>query len=131
MENPEHLRPSSPDQTVIVVAEDEVMIRNIVRITLEAEGYFILAADDGEEALEIARKFPGTIHAVLSDVQMPKMDGLELRKRILEERPDTKVLLMSGYVDAAPGNLPFLRKPFTADILNERIKELLDSGASV
>src|ERR1041384_6601412 len=100
MENPEHLRPSSPDQTVIVVAEDEVMIRNIVRITLEAEGYFILAADDGEEALEIARKFPGTIHAVLSDVQMPKMDGLELRKRILEERPDTKVLLMSGYVDA-------------------------------
>jgi CheY-like chemotaxis protein len=66
-----------------VVVDDEVMIRNVVRIMLEKVGYFILAAHDGEEALHISRKFPGTIHAVLSDVKMPKMDGLELRERML------------------------------------------------
>jgi len=87
MEDPEHLRPSHPDQPVILIVDDDVMIRNIARITLEADGYFILAAHDGEEALHISRKFPGTIHAVLSDVMMPKVDGLQLRERILTEVP--------------------------------------------
>ncbi len=64
MEDPEHLCPSRPDQTVILVVDDEVMIRNIAQITLETVGYFVLAAHDGEEALHISRKFPGTIHAV-------------------------------------------------------------------
>ena len=130
MEDPEHLRPARPDQTVILVVDDEVMIRNVAHITLEADGYFILAAHDGEEALHISRKFPGTIHAVLSDVMMPKMDGLQLRERILKERPGIKVLLMSGYVDASPlSNVPFLAKPFDPAILKDRIRQLLTSAA--
>jgi ActR/RegA family two-component response regulator len=64
MEDPEHLHPARPDQTVILVVDDEVMVRNIVQITLEADGYFILAAHDCEEALHLSRKFPGTIHGV-------------------------------------------------------------------
>jgi two-component system, cell cycle sensor histidine kinase and response regulator CckA len=83
MENPEHLRPPLQDQTVILVVDDEVMIRNAVRLVLEGKGYFILTAHDGEEALHLSRKFPGTIHGVLSDVKMPIMDGVELRERIL------------------------------------------------
>ena len=125
MHGPEHLRPQNPDQTVILVVDDEVLIRNIARIILEAEGYFILAADDGEEALEMSRKFPGTIHGVLSDVKMPKVDGLELAATILLERPGIKVLLMSGYVDAPAENVPFLQKPFGPEVLKQRIRELL------
>ena len=56
MENPEHLRPTRPDQTVILVVDDEVVIRNVVRIALEQEGYYILASADGEEALHLSRK---------------------------------------------------------------------------
>jgi two-component system cell cycle sensor histidine kinase/response regulator CckA len=128
MEDPEHLHPARPDQTVILVVDDEVMVRNIVQITLEADGYFILAAHDGEEALHISRSFPGTIHAVLSDVRMPKIDGLELRERILKERPGIPVLLMSGYVDAPlPVDVAFLKKPFDPAALIDRIRELLAS----
>jgi CheY-like chemotaxis protein len=95
---------------------------------LEADGYFILAAHDGEEALHISRSFPGTIHAVLSDVRMPKIDGLELRERILKERPGIPVLLMSGYVDAPlPVDVAFLKKPFDPAALIDRIRELLAS----
>ena len=73
-----------------------MLILNIVRIVLESEGYFVLAANDGEEALNISRQYPGTIHALLSDVNMPNADGFQLREQILFERPGTKVLLMSA-----------------------------------
>ena len=56
------------------------MVRNMACIALEAEGYFVLAAGDGEQALSMSRQFPGKIHALLSDVKMPNLDGLELRK---------------------------------------------------
>jgi len=131
MENPDNLRPSRADQTVILVVDDEVMIRNIVRIQLEREGYFILAAHDGEEALHISRKFPGTIHAVLCDVRMPKMDGLELRERLLAERPGIQVLLMSGHLGSPPSNVPFLAKPFDPVVLIERIRQLLVSAPTI
>ena len=130
MEDPEHLRPARPDQTVILLVDDEVMIRNVARISLEADGYFILTAHDGEEALHISREFPGTIHAVLSDVNMPKMDGLELREWILKERPGIPILLMTGYADAAlPAGAAFLAKPFDPVTLKDRVRELLGSAA--
>jgi CheY-like chemotaxis protein len=54
MEDPQHLRPARPDQTVILIVDDEVMVQNVARITLEADGYFVLTAHDGEEALHIS-----------------------------------------------------------------------------
>jgi len=126
MPEAEHLLPTRPDQTVILVVDDDVMIRNVARITLEAAGYFILTAHDGEEALHISRRFPGTIHAVLSDVGMPKMDGMELRERILKDRPGIPILLMSGHADIPPSsNVPFLAKPFDPAALKDRIRQLL------
>ena len=120
MDNPEHLLPSRVNQLVILVADDEPMIRNIARIVLEREGYFILTAGDGEEALLLSRAYPGTIHLFLTDVEMPKLDGFQLRERLREERPDTKELLMSGQVHLA-GEKAFLPKPFGPDILKERV----------
>ncbi len=127
MQNPEHLRLSNSDQTVILLADDEVLIRNVARKVLQSAGYFVLAANDGEEALNISRQYPGTIHALLSDVNMPNLDGLELREQILFERPETKVMLMSGQAESPAKSIPFLRKPFGSSVLKERIHQLLDS----
>ena len=127
MQNPEHLRRSNSDQTVILLADDEVLIRNVARKVLQSAGYFVLAANDGEEALNISRQYPGTIHALLSDVNMPNLDGLELREQILFERPETKVMLMSGQAESPAKSIPFLRKPFGSSVLKERIHQLLDS----
>ena len=78
MKNPENLKPAHVDQTVILIAEDEVLVANIARIVLESDGYFILIASDGQDALFISRQYPGTIHLLLSDIKMPHLNGLEL-----------------------------------------------------
>ena len=125
-ETQEH-RPSNPDQQVILIAEDDVVVRNIARIVLEAAGYFVLSANDGADALNISRQYPGTIHALLSDVQMPNIDGLQLRDQILIERPEIRVLLMSAQLQSSAEDIPILRKPFSPSVLVERIRQLLHS----
>lgn len=81
---------------VILVAEDEMMIRNIVRHMMESEGHEVLTAADGAEALELSRNYTGTIDLLITDVVMPRLDGLSLIQRILEERPNLRILVMSG-----------------------------------
>ena len=130
MQDPAHLLPTNPDQTVILVVDDEVMVVNISRIALEGDGHFVLTAGNGEEGLDLSRKFPGSIHLLITDLQMPKMDGIELRKRVTAERPGVKVLLMSGKVDAPFEDCPFLRKPFHIAVLKESVRQLLASSAS-
>jgi CheY-like chemotaxis protein len=127
MNKPAHLLPPDANQVVILLVDDEPMIRNIARIVLEGEGYFTLSAADGEEALLLSRKFPGTIHLVLSDVSMPNMDGLQLRDRLGQERRATRVLLMSGQLVELPVEQPFLQKPFDLDVLKKRVREMLSS----
>jgi CheY-like chemotaxis protein len=113
MKNPEHLRPFRPDQPVILVAEDEVMVQNLVRITLEGAGYFVLTAHDGQEAIELSHQYTERIHLLITDVLMPRMDGYQLCEQILQERPGTAVLLISG--THHPGaRVPYLAKPFTS-----------------
>jgi len=124
MNDPAHLKPKHADQRVVLLAEDEVVVRNIVQIALEEAGYFVLAAGDGQEALSVSRVFSGTIHLLLSDFTMPKMNGLELTQRVLAERPNTPVLLMSGH-PPLQSQIPVLPKPFTADVLLMRVLELI------
>ena len=125
MNNPQNLLPGDASQLVVLIAEDELIVRNVARISLESEGYFVLVGDDGEEALTLSRQFPGNIDALLSDVRMPRLDGLQLREAMITERPGIRVLLMSGQVDAPTQDTPFLRKPFTPAILKERMRQLL------
>jgi hypothetical protein len=66
MEEPETLRPIRCDQSVVLVVEDDVMVRDFARVVLEGEGYFILTADNGEEAMCISRRYRGDIHVLLS-----------------------------------------------------------------
>jgi len=88
-----------------------------------------LLAADGEEALELSRRYSGDIHLLLSDVMMPRMDGLELVARLREERPTVPALLVSGKLSSEliEGNLAFdfLHKPFVPDQLRLKLEEIL------
>jgi PAS domain S-box-containing protein len=123
-------------ETVLVV-EDEPLVRAISVEALEMLGYRVLQAGNGEEALEVARGYSGTIHIVVSDVVMPAMGGPALVQRLRLERPHVKVLFVSGYTDDAivrqgvlePG-VEFLQKPFSLAALGRRIREILGARDS-
>ena len=120
-------------QPIILVADDEVMIRNLVTLLLQARGYVVLSASDGQEALELSRKYPGTIDLVITDVEMPRLNGMDLCAHLLEERPGIKAIVMSGAdmseITRQNINLPFLPKPFDGEALLARVRTIL--GAPV
>jgi PAS domain S-box-containing protein len=112
----------------VLVVEDEEVVRRLVRQVLEGEGYAVLVAQDGEEAIEIAAH--STIDLLLTDLTMPNVGGRELADRLRAEQPDLRVVYMSGYVeDGLTGALPpatsFLSKPFTFLELTEKVRELM------
>jgi CheY-like chemotaxis protein len=115
----------------ILVAEDEPAVRALVRDTLERQGYRVLEARDGGEALTIAHEYSGRIDLLLTDVAMPVLDGRELASRLRNSFTGLRVIYMSGYVDdvlrpteARIG--PFFQKPFTASALAQLVREVLD-----
>ena len=116
-------------QFVILLAEDDQLVRNVVRTTLTNAGYVVLDATDGAHALEVSRAYDGWIHVLLTDVIMPNMDGLELSNHITRERPGIKVLVMSGKPSgeslAVGLSMQFLRKPFLPKTLRERLSAML------
>jgi CheY-like chemotaxis protein len=114
-----------PDQLVVLVADDEPTVLDFVRMALEGAGYFVLAARDGEEALAVSRSFPGAVHAALSDVKMPRLDGPGMVEQLRAERPGVRVLFMSGQTDGSPlYGCSFLRKPFSPSQLREHVARL-------
>jgi len=128
IEIPKGPAPQAP--RVVLVAEDEVVVRNIVCFLLNHEGYQVLSAADGKEALELAREYNGTIDLLLTDVKMPHMDGVVLAARMIKDRPGIRVLLMSGKTssDIRDKNiqLPFLRKPFVPATFREKVRDVLN-----
>jgi CheY-like chemotaxis protein len=118
------------EEPVILVVEDEALVRDLIRYILETAGYAVLTAADGEQALQVSRTFPTTIHLLVSDLLMPKLGGMELSEQILRERPAMKVLLLSGSEEQPPGGVEFLRKPFQAEILRHHVRRLLPARRS-
>jgi two-component system, cell cycle sensor histidine kinase and response regulator CckA len=123
----------SGTETILLV-EDEELVRNLIREILVDAGYRVLDAPNGKEALAICESYPDPIDLMLTDVVMPGMSGVELKKEVMIVRPDIKVLLMSGYTDeslAAEGKLntegTFIEKPFAPDSITRKIREVLDS----
>jgi two-component system, cell cycle sensor histidine kinase and response regulator CckA len=126
--------PSRGSETILLV-EDEQAVRNVATRVLMNQGYFVLAACNGEEALAIAEKVGGAIDLILTDVVMPDMAGPELVERLLERWPGLRAVYMSGYargdkVRAGMQDLEtsFLQKPFSADSLVVMVREVLDQG---
>ncbi|MDP8223827.1 MAG: PAS domain S-box protein [Candidatus Lernaella stagnicola] len=131
----EPIPPSKGGETVLLV-EDEEMLRTLVKKILELNGYRVLVADTGADALALATKNADGLDLLLTDVIMPGMNGKELYERITEFRPDLRVLFMSGYtaeVIARHGVLEegvaFIEKPFNVDDLAKKVREVLDTVA--
>jgi CheY-like chemotaxis protein len=117
---------------VVLVADDEAPIRDLVTTLMQREGYQVLPASDGHEALELARSYPGTIDLVITDMDMPRLDGSRLCAHLREERPGIKVLVMSGGdmgdLRREAASLPVLPKPFGPETLKASVQALLDPG---
>ena len=112
----------------MLVVEDEEVVRGLVRQMLAGEGYDVLVAQDGEEALELAGQHH--VDVLLTDLTMPKVGGREVAERLRASQPGLKVIYMSGYAEDLPaGALPpatsFLGKPFTFAELTETVHALI------
>ena len=126
---------SQGDETVLVV-EDEDAVRTIARIALESQGFRVLEADCGAEAIRTADAYPGEIHLLATDVIMPGMGGRQVAETVRQRRPNMRVLYMSGYTDDAvllhgveEAANAFLQKPFTPFDLARKVRTVLDSDA--
>jgi signal transduction histidine kinase len=118
----------------ILIVEDEGAVRRMAARALAAQGYAILEAENGAEALDVLARGEGPIDLVLTDVVMPMVNGRELGERLAVERPGLRVLFMSGYADddivrrgLLPPGSPFLQKPFMPGDLSRKVREVLDT----
>lgn len=122
----------------ILLVEDEPAVRDLATFVLREQGYFVLAASHGHEALQLAQEHLQDIQLLLTDVIMPGMNGKDLARQLSQVRPDLKIIFMSGYTDGTigrhgvldPGNV-FIQKPFLPRMLVHKIREVLDGGGSV
>ena len=115
----------------ILIAEDESVLRSLAALVLRRSGYTVLEAEDGMEALEIAQKQGYQIDMLVTDLVMPRMGGQPLASRLLEHRPDLKIVFMSGYAEEAVarhGHLvagtTFLEKPFSPNVLARTVRDI-------
>jgi len=118
----------------ILLVEDEDLVRGFVVRVLTAKGYAVHAMPNPARAIEFAEAWQGTIDLVLTDVVLPDMSGREMVTRLQQQRPEGKVLYMSGYDDRAivhhgviEEGTAFLPKPFTGEALARKVREVLDS----
>jgi len=121
----------------LLLVEDESSVRHASGQFLSRSGYTVLEASDGADALRVSRQHSGPIHLMITDVVMPRMAGPKLAELLADERPDMKVLFVSGYaektvlqhgtVDLTTG---FLQKPFSLKVLARKVREVLEASES-
>jgi two-component system cell cycle sensor histidine kinase/response regulator CckA len=121
------------DETILLV-EDDDRVRDLARCILQDQGYTVLEARGGQEALTVSVHHPGPIHLLLADVMMPGMSGKALAEQLTRARPDLKVLFMSGYTDNTIAHhgvletgVAFLQKPFGLSALTRTVRQVLDA----
>jgi CheY-like chemotaxis protein len=116
----------------VLLVEDQAALRSVMRRLLESVGFDVVEAADPAEALSVARSSAAPIRLLVTDVVMPRMNGRELAEQIASERPDVKVLYVSGYPaddlvrrGANEGTVALLRKPFTSLQLARAVRDVL------
>ncbi len=119
----------------ILLVEDEDMVRQVARRILEIKGYQVLEAASGQDALAVSQQTSGPIHLMLTDVVMPGISGGETAQLLRAQRPDLKVLFMSGHTENSivhhgvlDSGVAFLQKPFRGDLLARKVREVLDGS---
>ncbi|HEU4394119.1 MAG TPA: response regulator, partial [Planctomycetota bacterium] len=117
---------------VVLLAEDEDAVRSLIAETLRLEGYSVVEARDGEEAVRLAAEVEGPIDLLVTDIMMPRMGGIPLAARMRKDRPGIPVLFVTGYLERAadgasdlPAEESVLRKPFTPTVLAARVRDTL------
>ena len=117
----------------VLVVDDEELVRRMAKAALERHGYQVVEAADGRSAIEVLKRHPGTISAVLLDLSMPVMSGDEALPELLRIRPDVKILVTSGYSEAETIRLfhgqpvaGFIQKPYTSSQLANTMRNALD-----
>jgi two-component system cell cycle sensor histidine kinase/response regulator CckA len=114
------------DHFVILIADDEKIVRSVVSAMLEGQGYTVLTAENGQQVVESVMTYSGDIHLVLCDAQMRLPSGEALRELIMRHRPATKVVLLSG--TGIRADVPTFPKPFTVGQLRQLVREMLQVG---
>jgi CheY-like chemotaxis protein len=115
----------------ILLAEDEPAVRRLAGFVLESQGFTVLRAGSGREALEASDAHPGAIDLLVTDLMMPEMSGEQLADQLSRRRPGIRVLFLSGYDQGvmlehgAHAAAAFLQKPFTPSTLTSKVRELL------
>jgi DNA-binding response OmpR family regulator len=119
----------------ILLVEDEDGVRGFASKALRRHGYQVLEAASADAAMSLLEQRPVPIDLLVTDVVLPGIDGRELARRVVHDRPRTPVLFTTGYVDrdlnleAFQSSISLLDKPFTARALLTKIRELLDRAA--
>ncbi len=126
--------PAPPGKETILLVEDDAGVRRVSVRILKAAGYTVIEARDGVHALEVFAVHKNEIDLMVTDVVMPEMDGRHLAEKVHEQRPELKVLYLSGYTDDAivrygisHAEMAFLQKPFSPSGLTDKVRETLDS----
>jgi two-component system, cell cycle sensor histidine kinase and response regulator CckA len=126
--------PMAPGGETLLVVEDDGAIRAMVRRTLKRDGYIVLDATDGQNALDLASTYDKPIDLLLTDVVMPFIGGRELAERLLVTRPAMKIVYMSGYTDDVVlrrgllrAGVTFIQKPFAPAALAAKLRNTLDN----
>jgi CheY-like chemotaxis protein len=119
----------------VLVAEDESSVRAVAVRVLSDAGYRVLEAATGREALDVARLYPGRIDLLMTDAIMPQMSGQTLAEKLLAQRPEVRVLFVSGYAEntivhqgVLEAGVAFLQKPFTAAAVTRKVRQVLDAS---
>jgi CheY-like chemotaxis protein len=129
-----HLGAAPRGCETVLLAEDDDSVRHLARHVLELNGYHVLEASNGDDALGLAHGHGGPIHLLVSDVVMPRLGGRPLADHLLTSHPQLKVLFLSGYTSDAilrhgvlDSDCSFLQKPFTTSALAQKVREVLDA----
>ena len=119
----------------ILLVEDETAVRELSRQILQRQGYRVLSAASGPEAIQLMMETTETVSMLVTDVMMPEMNGWQLAEHLLEHRPEMKVLFVSGYSrDRSmpnrldPNRMAWLQKPFSPARLADRVHAMLKSS---
>jgi len=119
----------------VLVAEGESSVRAVAVRVLSDAGYRVLEAATGREALDVARLYPGGIDLLMTDAIMPQMSGQTLAEKLLAQRPEVRVLFVSGYAEntivhqgVLEAGVAFLQKPFSAASLARKVRQVLDAS---
>jgi CheY-like chemotaxis protein len=125
---------TSPRETILLV-DDHASVRKLLGSILKSEGYAVLEAEDGRQALDLCQHYNEKIHLLLTDIVMPQMNGHMLAEQVVILRPGIQILYMSGYVEPLAfkrlqpqGDDHFLKKPCDIREVSRKVRTLLDQG---